>query len=308
MTLNPELRTRIESTLTAHPVVLFMKGNRSQPQCGFSATVVGILDGLVDDYHTIDVLADQGIREGIKAFSEWPTIPQLYIGGEFIGGCDLVQQMYATGDLHRALGQEPVAIAPPTITLSEAAADTIRAVRDERPGMAVHLKIDKAWNHQFNLAPAKGHEISAVDGDIEILLDPASAKRADGLRLDLVETDDGPSFVIDNPNAPAPVRQMTVQELKVLRDAGEPVHLFDVREPAEAAIASISGARLLDEAAVAAIDALPRSALLVFHCHSGVRSQAAAEYFRGQGFSNVYNLEGGIDAWSQQIDSSVPRY
>jgi len=308
MTLNAELRTRIESTLTAHPVVLFMKGNRSQPQCGFSATVVGILDGLVDDYHTIDVLADQGIREGIKAFSEWPTIPQLYIAGEFVGGCDLVQQMYATGDLHRALGQEPVAVAPPVISISEAAADTIRGVRDERPGMAVHLKIDKAWNHQFNLAPAKGHEIRAVDNDIEILLDPASAKRADGLRLDLVETDDGPSFVIDNPNAPAPVRQLTVQELKALRDAGESVHLFDVREPAEAAIANISGARLLDEAAVAAIDALPRSALLVFHCHSGVRSQAAAEYFRGQGFSNVYNLEGGIDAWSREIDATVPRY
>ncbi|MEX2482663.1 MAG: Grx4 family monothiol glutaredoxin [Gammaproteobacteria bacterium] len=308
MTLAPELRTRIETTVTTHPVVLFMKGSRNQPQCGFSATVVGILDGLVEDYHTIDVLADQDIREGIKAFSEWPTIPQLYIDGEFVGGCDLIQQMYASGDLHRTLGQEPVVVAPPTVVLSKAAAGAIRAVQEERPGFAVHLKIDNAWNHQFNLAPPKGHEIRTADNGIELLLDPATAKRAEGLRVDLVETDDGPGFVIDNPNAPAPVNQMTVQELKALRDAGEPVHLYDVREQAEVDIARIDGAKRLDEAAVAEIDGLARDALLVFHCHSGVRSQAAAEYFRGQGFRNVYNLAGGIDAWSQEIDTSVPRY
>lgn len=308
MTLAPELRTRIETTLNAHPVVLFMKGTRAQPQCGFSATVVGILDGLLDDYHTVDVLADQAIREGVKLFSEWPTIPQLYIDGEFVGGCDLVQQLYASGDLHRSLGQEPEVVEPPALNISEAAATAIRAVQSGRPELSVHLKIDKAWNHQFNLAPAKGHEIRATDNGIEILLDPASAKRAAGLRLDMVDTDDGPGFVIDNPNAPAPVQQMTVQELKALRDAGEPVHLFDVREQAEREVACIEGAELLDEAAVARIDTLPRDALLVFHCHSGVRSQAAAEYFRGQGYTRVYNLAGGIDAWSRDIDPNVPRY
>ena len=308
MTLAPELRTRIETTLNAHPVVLFMKGTRAQPQCGFSATVVGILDGLLDEYHTVDVLADQAIREGVKLFSEWPTIPQLYIDGEFVGGCDLVQQLYASGDLHRSLGQEPEVVEPPALNISEAAATAIRAVQAGRPELSVHLKIDKAWNHQFNLAPAKGHEIRATDNGIEILLDPASAKRAAGLRLDMVDTDDGPGFVIDNPNAPAPVQQMTVQELKALRDAGEPVHLFDVREQAEREVACIEGAELLDEAAVARIDTLPRDALLVFHCHSGVRSQAAAEYFRGQGYTRVYNLAGGIDAWSRDIDPNVPRY
>jgi len=308
MSLSSELRERIESTIGRHPVVLFMKGSRTQPQCGFSATVVSILDGIVDDYHTVDVLSDPEIREGIKLFSEWPTIPQLYIDNEFVGGCDLVQQLYAAGDLHRALGAEPVTIEPPAVTISEAAAAALRDAASQRPDLAVHLKIDDAWNHQFNLAPARGHEIRAGDNGVEILFDAASAKRADGLRLDLVETDDGPGFVIDNPNSPAPVAQMSVGELKSRLDAGETLYLFDVREQAERDIAAIEGARLLDEAAVSFIDTLPRDATLVFHCHSGVRSQAAAEYFRGQGFTEVYNLAGGIDAWSREIDPSVPRY
>lgn len=308
MTLDAQLQTRIETAINEHPVVLFMKGSRGQPQCGFSATVVGILDGIVDDYHTIDVLSDQAVREGIKTFSEWPTIPQLYIDGEFVGGCDLVQELYARGDLHRALGREAVAVAPPTISIGDTAASAIRDVQSQRPELAVHLRIDAQWNHQFNLAPAKGFEIKAEANGIEVLFDPDSAQRADGLRLELTETDDGPGFVIENPNAPQPVRQMTVHELKAHLDAGDPVHLYDVREPHEIATARIAGAKPLSEDAVAEIDALPRDALLVFHCHSGVRSQAAADYFHGQGFTNVCNLAGGIDAWSVEIDSSVPRY
>lgn len=308
MSLETALRERIEQTITRHPVVLYMKGTREQPQCGFSATVVGILDGLLDDYHTVDVLSDQAVREGIKQFSEWPTIPQLYIGAEFVGGCDLVQQMYASGDLARTLGVDPAALTAPTIRISDAAAAAIRGAREERPELAVHLRIDGQWNHQFNLAPARGFEIAAADNGIEVLLDPASARRADGLKVDLVETAQGPGFVIDNPNSPAPVRQLSVAELKALRDQGAPHYLFDVREQAERDLAAIDGATLLDEDAVAFIDTLPKDALLVFHCHSGQRSEAAAEYFRAQGYTNVANLAGGIDAWSREIDPDVPRY
>lgn len=308
MNLDSALRERIEQTLTEHPVVLYMKGSREQPQCGFSATVVGILDGLVDDYHTVDVLADQAVREGIKVFSEWPTIPQLYVGAEFVGGCDLVQQMYASGELAGLLGVDASAIPAPRVTLSESAAAAIREVGEQRPELAVHLRIDGQWNHQFNLAPARGHEIRSADKGIEVLFDPASARRADGLSIDLVETPQGPGFVIDNPNSPPAVRQLSVQELESLRDEGAPHYLFDVREQAERDIASIEGAMLLDEDAVAFIDTLPQDALLVFHCHSGVRSEAAAEYFRAQGYTNVANLAGGIDAWSREIDPAVPRY
>ncbi len=308
MSLSDETRQRIESAIATHEVVLFMKGSRGQPQCGFSATVVGILDNLVPDYHTVDVLSDPEIREGIKLYSEWPTIPQLYIGREFVGGCDLVQQMYAAGDLHRALGREPVAATVPELIISDAAAAAIREVGAQHPELSVHLAIDAGFNHQFSLAPAAAHEISVTANGITVSFDRDSAARANGLEIDMAETPQGPGFSIRNPNAPAPVPQMSVEELKRRLDAGEDVHLIDVREPAEREIAHIEGSRLLDEDAVREIDALPRDALLVFQCHSGMRSQSAAQYFRDQGFSNVHNLEGGIDAWSQRIDPQVPRY
>ena len=90
---------RIKELINEHPVVLFMKGNPKFPQCGFSSLACQILDASGVQYHTLDVLQDQEIREGIKAFSNWPTIPQLYIKGEFIGGSDIMREMYETGEL-----------------------------------------------------------------------------------------------------------------------------------------------------------------------------------------------------------------
>lgn len=89
----------IKKELADNNIVLFMKGTASFPQCGFSATVVAILQKLALTFRDIDVLADQELREAIKLFSDWPTIPQLYIKGEFIGGCDIVREMYENGEL-----------------------------------------------------------------------------------------------------------------------------------------------------------------------------------------------------------------
>lgn len=98
-----DTRTRIEEILKSNRVVLFMKGDRRFPQCGFSATVVQILDELLPDYVTVNVLEDPEIREGIKEYSSWPTIPQLYVAGEFQGGCDIVIDMYRSGELQEKL-------------------------------------------------------------------------------------------------------------------------------------------------------------------------------------------------------------
>ncbi len=103
MSLSDDTRSRIASTIGSDRVVLFMKGNRSVPQCGFSATLVQILDTLVPDYTTVDVLADPEIREGIKEYSSWPTVPQLYVSGEFVGGCDIVRELFASGELEKLL-------------------------------------------------------------------------------------------------------------------------------------------------------------------------------------------------------------
>jgi monothiol glutaredoxin len=108
MALDDETRKRIAQTIASDRVVLFMKGTREFPQCGFSARVVQMLDRLVPDYTTVDVLADPAIRQGIKDFSSWPTITQLYVGGELIGGCDIVTEMFQSGEL-QTLMREKVA-------------------------------------------------------------------------------------------------------------------------------------------------------------------------------------------------------
>jgi monothiol glutaredoxin len=103
MTLDDASRQRIEKIIGSDRVVLFMKGDRNVPQCGFSATVVQILDTLVPEYTTVDVLSDPQVRQGIKEFSSWPTIPQLYVAGEFLGGCDIVREMNSSGELQKVL-------------------------------------------------------------------------------------------------------------------------------------------------------------------------------------------------------------
>jgi monothiol glutaredoxin len=96
----------IAKTVSENPVVLFMKGVPDQPGCGFSATVVQILDHIGVDFAAVNVLQSDALRQGIKSYSDWPTIPQLYVKGEFIGGCDIVREMYASGELKTLLGEE----------------------------------------------------------------------------------------------------------------------------------------------------------------------------------------------------------
>ena len=104
------VRDRIQHEITDTPVVLFMKGSPVFPQCGFSAAVVQILSQLGVKFKGIDVLSDPQIRQGIKEFSNWPTIPQLYVKGEFVGGCDIVREMYETGELQQTLEEKGVPV------------------------------------------------------------------------------------------------------------------------------------------------------------------------------------------------------
>ena len=101
--MSDSIQTQIDQLVKSQPVLLFMKGDRIQPRCGFSARVVQILDSLLTDYATVDVLEHGGVREGVKEYSAWPTIPQLYVAGEFLGGCDIVTEMYQTGELQEKL-------------------------------------------------------------------------------------------------------------------------------------------------------------------------------------------------------------
>ena len=106
MSLDPQTRERITGIVESDRVVLFMKGERRSPQCGFSAQVIQILEQIGPEYKTVDVLSDPEIRQGIKEFSAWPTIPQLYVAGEFVGGCDIIQDLFQSGELQKKLAQQ----------------------------------------------------------------------------------------------------------------------------------------------------------------------------------------------------------
>jgi monothiol glutaredoxin len=108
--MDDTVQQRIAQDVTDYPVVLFMKGTPVFPQCGFSAAVVQILSHLGVKFKGIDVLADPEIRQGIKEFSNWPTIPQLYLKGEFVGGCDIVREMFETGELQQLFEQKGVPV------------------------------------------------------------------------------------------------------------------------------------------------------------------------------------------------------
>ncbi len=307
MNLDDATRQRIESIIASDRTVLFMKGTREQPQCGFSATVVGILDRLLPSYTTVNVLADSALREGIKTFSSWPTIPQLYVGGEFLGGCDIIQESFSSGELQRSLGVESGADGAPGITITDAAAEALRGLEAQAAGRDLHLQIDARFTSGLFFGPSEEGDLRVESNGVTLCLDPISAARADGLVLDAETTPEGPAFRIDNPNAPQ-VRQMSVKELAAKIESGEAIELFDVRTPEERATALIEGSRFHDEDAARRIAELPRDALLVFHCHHGGRSQKAAEHYAALGFRNVWNVTGGIDAWSLEIDPAVPRY
>lgn len=110
---------QIKSTVSENDVVLFMKGTAAMPQCGFSSKVAGVLNYMGVSYADVNVLEDEGVRQGIKDFSDWPTIPQLYVKGEFVGGCDIITEMTLSGELDELFTKEGV-------TFNKDAADKIR--------------------------------------------------------------------------------------------------------------------------------------------------------------------------------------
>jgi monothiol glutaredoxin len=286
-----------------------MKGTRRSPQCGFSSQVVQILDELVPEYETVDVLSSAELRDGIKEFSEWPTIPQLFINGQFVGGCDIVRALKQSGELEQLLAAPMPPAAPvalPTITVTASALQAFQGALLDAAGEVLHLKIDSRFQNDLYFAPREPNALEVTVGALTLFLDASSARRANGMSIDFVDGANA-GFKIENPNQPPVVKQLSALELKALLDRGA-VELFDVRPDQERALASIAVARSLDEAGQKHLFSLDRNAPVAFLCHHGMRSQAAAEQVLAEGFRNVYNVKGGIHAWSEAVDPSVPRY
>lgn len=297
MQLEAHTQERIEQLVNSHRVMLFMKGTPKMPQCGFSAQTVGALDSLIGEgYASFNVLEDPDIREGIKVYGNWPTIPQLYVDGELVGGCDIVMEMFNAGELHDLFGLEAPDRTPPEIEITPEAAEKIAGFMADYPDQYLHFKIGADWDAQFNLGPKSGTEIESQVGDLTVLMDLNSAQRARGARIDWVKTMQGEGLKLDLPGAPPPVQEMTPEALSQRMSEGKQLLLIDTRTEADRNHLPLAHARPLDADLMAELKDTDPNTPLVFVCNIGQSSRAVAEHYRKQGFTEVYNLTGGVAA------------
>ena len=202
MQLDAATRSRIEAILQDNRVVLFMKGTPAQPQCGFSAKTTRILNMLLPEYATFDVLADAEVRAGIKAYGDWPTIPQLYVDSELVGGCDIVSDMYQQGTLHELLGIQLPPQAAPRIDITAPAIAILREALAAQTEKSLWLSVDARWSSALAVESDDDGAVEVESNGIVLFMDAMSAQRADGLKIDVEETLQGYHFTFENPNAP----------------------------------------------------------------------------------------------------------
>jgi len=190
-------RQRITHELQDNRVVLFMKGTALEPRCGFSARVGSILRELSVTYRDIDVLSEEAIREEIKTYSDWPTFPQLYVDGRFIGGCDIVSDLYESGELHQLLGLErPKATDRPAVTITERAAAEVRKASGSD---LQKLRFDIGPHGEYDLYfdQARPGDVEISDRGIEMLVSRPNASQVNGLTIDFVEDELKSGFRIE---------------------------------------------------------------------------------------------------------------
>jgi len=310
MSLQPAVRARIESLLAENRAVLFMKGQPNRPQCGFSAKASAALQDLGVEFAYIDVLRDPDMREGIKLYGNWPTIPQLYVNGELIGGSDIILQMADSGELSALFGLPEPDRTAPNITITPAALEKLKGALAQSPGSVLRLRIDAQFQPDFQFSPVDTQAIAVETDGLRVQFDPASARRADGITIDWVSDLRGEGLAVENPNAPGAqsVPQINVHSAAKQISEGT-LMLVDVRPAEERALASVNVPfETFDGDNRARLEKLPKDTRLAFMCHGGGRASRATQAFRELGFSRVYNLTGGIVAWAEQIDHTIPEY
>ncbi|MFK8012254.1 MAG: Grx4 family monothiol glutaredoxin [Marinicellaceae bacterium] len=296
--MNQETRQTIENLVNNNNCVLFMKGNPKQPQCGFSSNTVKILHDLVgDDFAYCNVLENQDIREGIKEYGNWPTIPQLYINKELVGGNDIITEMFNTGELQTLLDLPQPERKSATVTITPKAKENILSGIENIGSNVLMLSIDSQFNTRFSIEEPKGYEIVSEIDEIKIYMDIGTAKRADGIEIDWVEDLNGAGLVIKNPNEPKPVNQISKQDLQKGIENESLTNIYDVRSENEFLQRSIPGSKRLDKNNMQIIEEMPKDTALVFVCNVGNSSQGACEFYRKKGYTNVNNLVGGISDW-----------
>ena len=307
MTEVEQVRENITSAIKSNRVVLFMKGTRQAPRCGFSAQVCSILDDLGVGFQTLDVLSNPVLRDEIKAYSNWPTVPQLYVEGQFVGGCDIITELHQTGELARMLGAAKVERRAPKIKVTDAAAAAFANANAEG---SEQLRLEIGPNFEYDLlfdAPKIG-DLEATSNGVTLRMSPATAKKADGLVIDFIEGPAGAGFKIESPDEPAKVKPISAKDLQQLLNSAANLDVFDVRTEQERRFARIEKSRALDAEGEAYLRSLDKDRSVIVYCHHGTRSRAFAQQLVNAGYRDVHNLEGGIDAWSLNVDPNVPRY
>ena len=300
MALEERLRTQISELIDNNRVVLFMKGTRSFPQCGFSATVVQILDDLVPEYHTVNVLKEPDIREGIKAVLELADHPAALrrreVRRRLRHRARDVRVGRAAERARRAGAQSRRRRAS---WLTEAARQAVQQAGEARRACC-GSSVSSRFEYELSLdEQRKGDFEIDAGGGLKLVIDRMSAKRADGISIDYSSASGG-GFRIDNPNEPARVQPLQPAELKALLEQRRAARAVDVRTRAGIRHRAHRGRRAARRRGRAGSSKRSTSDTpLVFYCHHGMRSRAAAERFVAEGFKRVFNLEGGIDAWSQ---------
>jgi len=306
-----EIEDQIADLISHHQVVLFMKGTAEYPKCGHSSRAVELLERCGVEFEAVDVLADPAMRAAIKTYSNWPTLPQAYIDGEFVGGSDILAVLYERGELQKQLGVEPEPEGPPMVELdvTDSAQAVLASGLEEAAEGVVRFTVSPSYQYDLSLAPKVETDVVVPCGQVDVHVPRHCAARANGTTIDFARGPDGEGFRIKNPAEPPRPHPVMPEELKRWLDGEREVQLFDVRSAEERQQAAIAAAKVMAPGGdVAALEGLPTDTTIVLFCHHGLQSGTAASRLCREGYSEVYVLTGGIDAWAAEVDPSIPRY
>lgn len=305
-----------KTLLEAHEVVLLWREDAAA-----SARARAQLERCGVRPELVEVRAQAELAAGLAALAGSTRVPLLFVRGALLGDAEALEALDARGELHAALGpsarapegplaREPAlegALALPTVTVSDAAKAKLLEALGGSGEEFVRVEVLPGGRFDLSVGPREPGDVLVRAGELGIVLDPQSAPRARGLAIDYVREGEEEGFSLRLPESPARVRQLSAKALQELLAKGEPVLLYDVRPEGERELAAIPGHRVLDEAGLAQLRSLGRDVRVVLVCHHGVRSQRAAERLAAEGFTQVYNLAGGVDAYSS-VDPTIPRY
>ena len=293
----PSAQDTVDNAIASDDVVVFMKGSREAPHCGFSAQMVEILNHLLPNYSTYDVREDTLLRQAVKDYSGWPTFPQLYVRGEFVGGSDVVKELFVSGELATRLGVLPSALPNPELFVSRPALNALRRVAGTE---AIRLDLDAQDEAHLAVSQKQATDIEIEIEGVRIILDVLTASRAEGLHIDYV--DDPGGFVVRR----AVSQPISTRELRALLTSDPGTILVDCRTLAEFQSGSLPEARHLDQELLAVLGTADPTPT-VFICRNGSRSRNVAEHYAGLGVAPGRYLDGGIEAWDADDASATSK-